>query len=119
MLAVGPAVAQCGGPDYHGRVSLAERRRYAEAKRQFWTTVNAFNDKTIPVEQSRLWQVLDPDVAIYDFNSGNQIMARGLQPSVYYLYNPSSREIRSGARNNLLPPSQEPANGDRKCVLDR
>jgi len=30
MLAVGPAAAQCGGPDYHGRVSLAERRRYAE-----------------------------------------------------------------------------------------
>ncbi len=86
MLAVGPAVAQSGGPHYHGRVSLAERRRYAEAKRHFWATVNAFNDKTIPVEQSRLWQELDPDVAIYDFDSGNQIMARGLQPSVYYLH---------------------------------
>ncbi len=119
MLAVGPAAAQCGGPDYHGRVSLAERRRYAEAKRHFWTTVNAFNDKTIPVEQSRLWQVLDPDVAIYDFDSGNQIMARGLRAQRLLSPRPSSREIRSGARNNLLPPSQEPANGDRKCVLDR
>ncbi len=87
MLAVGPAAA-CGGRQYHGRVSLAERQRYAEAKKHFWATVKAFNNtKTVPIEQSALWQELDPNVAIYDFDSGNQIMASGLQASIYYLYN--------------------------------
>ena len=79
--------AACGDFHYHGMVSLAERRRYAEAKRNFWATAKAFNDtKTIPIEQSALWQELDPNVAIYDFDSGNQLMASGREASIYYLY---------------------------------
>ena len=87
LLAAGPASAQCD-LRHHGRLGLAERTHYVEAKKRFWTAVRAFNDmKSIPIEQSPFWQELDKNVAIYDFDAGNQIVASGREGSVYYLYN--------------------------------